>query len=42
LREEATLSKKVHFQRTSPIMRIFDEAKATKFYLDLLGFELGV
>ncbi|MCU0929108.1 MAG: VOC family protein [Burkholderiaceae bacterium] len=26
--------------RTTPILRIFDEAKAREFYLDFLGFEV--
>jgi uncharacterized glyoxalase superfamily protein PhnB len=26
--------------RTSPILRVFDEAKAREFYLDFLGFEI--
>jgi hypothetical protein len=30
----------VRFKRTSPIMRIFDEAKAKEFYLGFLGFAL--
>jgi ribosomal-protein-alanine N-acetyltransferase len=29
---------KVEFQRTVPIFRIFDVAKAREFYLDYLGF----
>ena len=28
----------VHFQRTVPILRIFDVSKAREFYLDYLGF----
>ena len=28
------------FGRTTPILRIFDEAKAREFYLDFLGFQL--
>ena len=30
----------IRFQRTVPIMRIFDEAKAKEFYLGFLGFGL--
>ncbi len=30
----------VQFERTSPVMRVFDEAKAKEFYLDFLGFTL--
>ena len=28
------------FGKTTPILRIFDEAKAREFYLDFLGFSL--
>lgn len=28
------------FGKTTPILRIFDEAKAKEFYLDFLGFKL--
>ncbi len=28
------------FGRTTPILRIFDEAKAKKFYIDFLGFKV--
>ncbi|VVN98440.1 hypothetical protein PS691_02432 [Pseudomonas fluorescens] len=28
------------FGKTTPILRIFDEAKALEFYLDFLGFTL--
>lgn len=31
---------KVGFERTFPIVRIFDEAKAREFYVDFLGFEI--
>jgi uncharacterized glyoxalase superfamily protein PhnB len=31
---------RVAFLRTTPILRIFDEAKARAFYLDFLGFHL--
>jgi catechol 2,3-dioxygenase-like lactoylglutathione lyase family enzyme len=30
----------IRFNRTSPIFRIFDEAKAKEFYVDFLGFTL--
>ncbi|MES2901156.1 MAG: glyoxalase superfamily protein [Pseudomonadota bacterium] len=30
----------MHIGRTTPILRIFDEAKAKEFYLDFLGFRL--
>jgi len=36
----APLSDNVQFQRTSPIMRIFDDVKAKEFYLGFLGFNL--
>jgi hypothetical protein len=38
--EKATSAKGIQFQCTSPIMRIFDEAKAKEFYLGFLGFGL--
>lgn len=28
----------MHFGKTTPILRIFDEAKAREFYVDYLGF----
>lgn len=31
----------VAFSMTTPILRIFDEAKAREFYLDFLGFTLN-
>ncbi len=30
----------MNFGKTTPILRIFDEAKAREFYLDFLGFKL--
>ncbi|MCS4241047.1 catechol 2,3-dioxygenase-like lactoylglutathione lyase family enzyme [Rhizobium sp. BIGb0125] len=30
----------ISFQRTCPIIRIFDEDKAREFYVDFLGFQL--
>ena len=30
----------MHFRKTTPILRIFDEAKAREFYLGFLGFRL--
>lgn len=30
----------ISFQRTCPIIRIFDEGKAREFYVDFLGFQL--
>ena len=30
----------IGFERTAPIIRIFDEARAREFYLDFLGFSL--
>lgn len=30
----------VHLEGTTPILRIFDEAKAREFYVDFLGFEI--
>ncbi|MQB10520.1 VOC family protein [Agrobacterium sp. ICMP 6402] len=30
----------IGFERTFPIVRIFDEAKAREFYVDFLGFEI--
>lgn len=30
----------IGFERTFPIVRIFDEAKAREFYVDFLGFEV--
>lgn len=29
------------FERVTPVLRIFDEAKAREFYIDFLGFELA-
>ncbi len=29
------------FGRTTPVLRIFDEAKAREFYVDFLGFTVG-
>ena len=34
------MSEKARFERTIPILRIFDIAKAREFYLDYLGFKL--
>jgi catechol 2,3-dioxygenase-like lactoylglutathione lyase family enzyme len=34
------VSEKARFERTIPILRIFDIAKAREFYLDYLGFKL--
>ena len=31
---------RVSFAKTTPILRIFDEAKAREFYLDFLGFKV--
>ncbi len=36
----AAPSEGVQFGRTSPVMRVFDEAKAREFYLGFLGFTL--
>lgn len=30
----------MNFGRTTPILRIFDEAKAREFYIDFLGFKV--
>lgn len=30
----------MHLGKTTPILRIFDEAKAREFYVDFLGFEV--
>lgn len=30
----------MNFGKTTPILRIFDEAKAREFYLDFLGFKI--
>jgi hypothetical protein len=30
----------VSLGRTTPILRIFDEAKAREFYVDFLGFDI--
>jgi catechol 2,3-dioxygenase-like lactoylglutathione lyase family enzyme len=30
----------MHFGKTTPILRIFDEAKAKEFYVDFLGFKV--
>jgi hypothetical protein len=30
----------IEFQRVTPILRIFDEAKAREFYVDFLGFKV--
>ena len=30
----------MRFGRTTPILRIFDEAKAREFYVDFLGFKI--
>ena len=30
----------MRFRRTTPILRIFDEAKAREFYVDFLGFTI--
>jgi hypothetical protein len=38
--KEAIAATGVSFRRTSPTMRIFDEAKAKEFYLGFLGFGL--
>ncbi len=38
--KDAAPSEDVRFGRTSPIMRVFDDAKAREFYLDFLGFTL--
>jgi uncharacterized glyoxalase superfamily protein PhnB len=35
---QAALVGEVHFSRTSPILRIFDEGLARAFYVDFLGF----
>ncbi|MDO3442599.1 glyoxalase superfamily protein [Agrobacterium sp. V1] len=37
--EKHSLSE-IGFERTFPIVRIFDEAKAREFYVDFLGFEI--
>ncbi|KNY35126.1 MULTISPECIES: glyoxalase superfamily protein [unclassified Agrobacterium] len=37
--EKHSLSE-IGFERTFPIVRIFDEAKAREFYVDFLGFEV--
>ena len=31
----------MNFGKTTPILRIFDEAKAREFYLDFLGFKIN-
>lgn len=38
--KDAAPSDDVRFGRASPVMRVFDEAKAREFYLDFLGFTL--
>lgn len=30
----------MHLGKTTPVLRIFDEAKAREFYVDFLGFEV--
>jgi hypothetical protein len=30
----------MHFGKTTPILRIFDEARAKEFYVDFLGFTI--
>jgi hypothetical protein len=40
LANDSAASKGIRFQRTSPVMRIFDETKAKEFYLGFLGFAL--
>jgi hypothetical protein len=39
-RTDSPRSDDVQFQRTSPVMRTFDDAKAREFYLGFLGFSL--
>lgn len=36
----AVPSDNIRFGQTSPVIRVFDEAKAREFYLDFLGFTL--
>lgn len=40
LAKDSAAATGIHFQRTSPVMRVFDEAKAQEFYLGFLGFAL--
>lgn len=39
-RADGSKNSNIQFQRTCPILRFFDEAKAKEFYVDFLGFKI--